>query len=155
MGAAVQLLVFMLDQRQFGLPLTRVERVVRAVDVTPLPRAPAMVAGVVDLQGTLVPVISMRRCLEMPDRPLDVDDQFVISRTIKRSVALIVDHVKDIVTCPAEAMVPAKEILPRWKTVQGVIQLETGLALVEDLDSLLSLEEDQMLEQALREQHGN
>ena len=58
MSDIAQLVVFRLDERRYALPLAVVERVVRAVDVTPLPKAPPMVLGVIDVHGRVLPVLN-------------------------------------------------------------------------------------------------
>lgn len=62
------LVVFRLDERRYALPLSVVERVIRAVEVTPLPKAPPIVLGAIDVQGRVVPVLNVRRRFLMPDR---------------------------------------------------------------------------------------
>jgi purine-binding chemotaxis protein CheW len=75
MRLAGDLILFSLDERRFALPLRSVERVVRAVDITPLPDAPQMVLGVIDVQGEIVSVINLRRRCRMPERELQLTDQ--------------------------------------------------------------------------------
>ena len=70
MAQPVQIVVFALDDRRIALPLAAVERVVRAVEVTPLPKAPAVVLGAVNVQGNLVPVFHLRRRFRMPEREI-------------------------------------------------------------------------------------
>jgi purine-binding chemotaxis protein CheW len=151
MSTTIQLTVFDIDDRQFGVPLDRTERVVRAADPTPLPHAPEIVLGAIDLHGTIIPVLSVRHRLGLPHRPMGVDDQFIIVRTSRRVVALLVDRVRDIVSCPAEGVVPAGAVLAGWDQVRGIVQLQGGLILIQDLDLFLSLQEDQLLEDSLRE----
>jgi purine-binding chemotaxis protein CheW len=156
MNLAAQFLIFEVDDRQYGISVDRVERVVRAVDVTPLPRGPSLVLGVIDVHGTLVPVFDVRRRVGSPSKPVGVLDQFVIIRGIRRNVALVVDRVRDIVEIAASALASPEAIWPEWKEIEGAAQLQTGLILVEDVDRFLSLEEDRMLEEALKEHahHG-
>jgi purine-binding chemotaxis protein CheW len=63
-----QLVVFRLDERRYALPLAAVERVVRSVTVTPLPGAPAIVLGGINVHGRVLPVLNVRRRFRMPDR---------------------------------------------------------------------------------------
>ncbi len=52
-----QLVAFTLGEQRYALPLTTVQRVVRMVEVTPLPKAPEIVLGVIDFQGNIIPVM--------------------------------------------------------------------------------------------------
>ena len=94
-------LLFALDTPSYALPLSVVERVVRAVEVLPLPRAPQVVLGVVDVAGRIVPVVDIRALFRLPARELDIGDHFIIARTPLRVVALVVDRVIGIRELPA------------------------------------------------------
>jgi purine-binding chemotaxis protein CheW len=157
MGSTLQFLIFSLDDRRFALPLSQVDRVIRAVDSTPLPHAPPIVLGVMDLHGTLLPVLSVRARLKTAIRPVGVDDHFIVARTSRRAVALVVDDVETIVAYPSTSIMPPEEIVAGWDQIEGVMHLEGGLILIYDLDRFLSLQEDDALGKALEGQvrHGN
>lgn len=145
-----QLVVFKLDQLRFGLRLEAVERVERAVEVTPLPQAPDNVLGVVNLQGQVVPVFNVRRRFLLPEREVDPRDQFIFVRTERRNVALAVDAVADVIAAGELDVTASKAILPGLECVEGVVKLDDGLVVIHDLDRFLSLEEEVVLEKALR-----
>lgn len=147
-----QFVVFELDERRYGLYLSTVERVLHAVEVTPLPQTPAVVWGVIDVQGQIVPVLSLRRRFGLPERAIGVSDHFVLARTLRRTVALVVDAVFGVVERPATAVVESEKILPHLEQVAGVIQLDDGMVLIHDLDRFLSLDEERALAQAMTSQ---
>jgi purine-binding chemotaxis protein CheW len=156
MSAAIQLVVFELEERRYGLRLTAVERVLHAVDVTPLPQSPNVVWGVIDIEGQIVPVLSLRRRFGLPERAIGVSDHFVIARTARRTVALVVDTVRGVVERSAAEVIESDKILPDLNQIEGVIQLDDGMALIHDLDRFLSLDEERALAQAMTSQtnHG-
>ncbi|MFA6108985.1 MAG: chemotaxis protein CheW [Candidatus Latescibacterota bacterium] len=149
MNQVSQLLVFLLDHQRYALHLAAVERVVRAAEVTPLPRAPKIVHGVIDLHGRIIPVIDLRRRFGLPAREVDFADRFVIARTPRRRVALAVDAVDGVVDDPGGHVQAVAEILPHLAYVEGVLRLKDGMALVHDLGRFLSLDEEDALDQAL------
>lgn len=151
-----QLVVFRLDERSYAVHLSQVARVVRAVDCTPLPGAPDIVVGVIDLEGTLLPVLNIRKRFGLPDRDITVDDQFIIARASGRTVALIADAVVGVIDHPLDQVVAADKIFPRLDQIEGVVQLEDGLVLIRDLTRFLAQSEEQALELALVSQstHG-
>jgi purine-binding chemotaxis protein CheW len=63
-----QLVVFTLGQQRYGLPLSSVERAARIVEITPLPNAPEIVLGVINVQGRLMPVVNLRHRFRLPER---------------------------------------------------------------------------------------
>ena len=73
----MQLLLLRLDDRRYALPLDRAERLIHAVDVTPLPNAPPVVRGVINVHGQLVPVVSLRQRVERRDDVVTASRQIV------------------------------------------------------------------------------
>jgi purine-binding chemotaxis protein CheW len=157
MSSSVQLLVFGLNDRRYALHLAQVESVVRAVDATPLPDAPAIVCGAIDLHGNIVPVMSMRKRLGIPDRQIMPDDQFVIARASRQNVALVVDATVGVIKRAAEDIVSAHNVIPGLEQIEGLVRLDDDLLLIHDLDRFLSLDEQQELEAALAQvgDHAN
>ena len=149
MSAAPELVVFVLDGQRYALPLDKVERVIRAAEVTPLPNAPAIVCGILDIGGSVVPVLNLRRRLQLPERELRPGDQFLIARTARRTVALVIDEVQAVIQCPPTGIVPARQIVAELQHVEGLIQLEDGMVLVHDLEKFLSMDEEADLAEAL------
>ncbi|MES2366964.1 MAG: chemotaxis protein CheW [Pseudomonadota bacterium] len=144
-----QLLVFALGDQSCALYLQVVDRVVRAVEITPLPKAPDIVLGVVNVQGCVIPVINVRKRFGLSERDITLTDQLVITHTARRPVALVVDTVTSVVECIARQLVVAEGILPGLEYVQGVAKLKDGLILIYNLEQFLSLEEDVFLDQAM------
>jgi len=146
-----QVVAFMLNETRFGLPLVAVERVLRAPWITPLPEAPSVLLGVIDLEGQAIPAISLRRRFGLPERAIELTDRLIVAHTGRRPVALHVDAVADVVACPEDKIFAPESIAPGIGHVAGVALLDDGLLLIQDLGALLSLEEDQALEQALED----
>ena len=146
------LIVLALDSQRYALPLPVVDRVVRMAAITPLPKAPDIVLGIVNIQGRVIPVINMRRRFCLPDREIALTDQLVVAHTAQRPVALVADAVLDVIASSAQSLIAAENILPRIEYVEGVIKLADGLILIHDLDKFLSLEEASSLDHALENQ---
>ena len=127
------LLVFELDTQAYALPIRQVRRALRAVAIAPLPGAPAIVLGIVDLAGTVMPVIDMRRRLGHQPRRLRLSDHIIYAHTRRRPVALLVDKTTGVIDAPPEAVVPADGVLPGLVLVEGAVKLPGGLILIHDL----------------------
>ena len=61
-------MVFTLDRQRYALPLSVVERVVRMIEITPVPHTPDIVLGVINAQGRVIPVVDIRRRFRLPTR---------------------------------------------------------------------------------------
>lgn len=141
--------VLCFDALRIALPLSGVERVIRAVYVTPLPGAPAIVCGMVNVQGRVIPVVNMRRRFRLPEREMALTDRIVIAHTAQHPVALVADSVSGVLEHAGPDSVDAETILPGLEYVDGVVKLDDGLILIHDLDRFLSLDEAEALDRAM------
>jgi purine-binding chemotaxis protein CheW len=150
-GATETWVLFVVDGQIYALDLLEVERIVRAVEVMPLPEVPAYVAGVVDVHGQVLPVVDLRVRFDRPTRPIALSDHFIIARTPTHSVVLPVDSALGSRQVPADSIPPDTE-LPRC--VRKVVPLDLGVVYSLDLQRLLFGDEppfDTLLAQVLAE----
>lgn len=146
---AVRLVVFDLERQRYALHLSVVERVLPMVAVSPLPKAPAIALGVINLRGAVLPVLDLRRRLALPAREYGVTAHLVVARTSRRRVAMPVDEVLGVQEVAATAVVAPDVVLPGTAHVAGIATLPDGLLFIHDLDAFLSLNEEQQLTEAL------
>lgn len=147
--ATVPLVVFALDQTRFALALSAVARVVPMPAVTPLPAAPAVARGAVNLRGEAIPVLDVRSRFGFPQRDYGLSTRLLIATTGRRRVALPVDAVEGVERISREAVAPSDGLLPGLRHVSGVVALQDGLLFIHDLEAFLSLEEALQLDTAL------
>jgi len=140
-----QILVFTLDEPRYAINLAAVERVVRAVAITPLPKVPQVVQGVINVQGQIVPVVDIRKRLNLPTRELRPDDQFILARSSRRRVALVVDAVVGVRALAEQDLVSAAQALPYAAYIHSVARVDDRLILICNLDQFLSPMEERML----------
>jgi purine-binding chemotaxis protein CheW len=124
------LVVFSLDNQRYALALDRVQRAMRVVAITPLPKAPPIVLGIVDLGGVVIPVINVRQRFNHPPRDVRLSDHLIVAATGKRTVALLVDETNGVIGASPESLAPAAEILPTLELFDGAMKLEDGLILI-------------------------
>lgn len=145
-----QLLVFKLDEQRYGLNLTAVERILPSVEVTPLPKAPEIVLGVINVLGRIIPVVNIRRRFCLSEREMDLSDRLIVADTGRRPVVLVADAVSGVIERSDKEATTAEKILPGLEYVEGIVKLEDGLILIHDLGKFLSLEEEETLDSALK-----
>jgi purine-binding chemotaxis protein CheW len=147
----VEVLVFQLDGQRFGLLATVVREVLRAVALVPLPRAPAIIEGVINLRGRIVPVLDLRSRFRLPPRPLRPTDHLIVAWAGERLVALRVDQATDLVRLPGTHLEEARGVVPGVEYVTWVARLPDELVLLHDLRTFLSRAEAEGLAAALDE----
>lgn len=128
-----------------ALPFDRVVEIVPRVHILPLPRGGTKVLGYFAYRGDPLPVVDLRERLGHESPTPHLDDHFVVVRTPRRRLALIVDRVSGLTTIPASALAG----VPRSAApAGGVAVLEGGVLLILDLEAVLSLDEERLLDDA-------
>ena len=97
-----ELLVFALADREYGVDVTCVREIDRLVPITPVPRAPAYVEGVVNLHGQLIPVVNLCARLAIAQTPATKASRIVVAEVNARRVGMLVDAVTEVVRVPIE-----------------------------------------------------
>ena len=145
----IRLVLLKVDGQTYALHLEAVDRILHTVEITPLPGAPDAVEGVVNIQGEVVTVVSIRRRLGLTHRPARVSDSLVLAHARKRRFAIIAESVLGVVERPAEAVVSAGDLAEGVRHIEGVLKTSDGLVLIHDLDRFFSPEEERSLDLAL------
>ena len=139
-----QLLVFVVEGHEYMLPISMILRVVNIVEVTPLPHDSKLISGVINLHGQVVPVINIRKCLDFDDRAPRLSDIMLIANVADRTIAFIVDEVKNIVTPEAANVTEMSDVLPVVEFVREVVNVNDKLLPVYDFEKLIALESEQI-----------
>jgi len=90
-GTAETWVLFLVDEQKYGLLIWEVERIVRAVEVKPLPECPPHILGIVNVQGRVLPVVDLRVRFGLPTRDVRLEDHFIIAQAHGLSMVLPVD----------------------------------------------------------------
>ncbi|MBT4398891.1 MAG: purine-binding chemotaxis protein CheW [Candidatus Latescibacteria bacterium] len=151
MNKSNQYVIFRLDDRRYALYLSAVERIIRSVEITSLPKAPEIVLGIINLEGQVIPVVNTRKGFMMPERGIGLNDQFIIARTSNRTIVLTVDSVSGIIASEEHDMIPSKKIVAGMEYVDGVIKIKDDLILIYDLDRFISFDEDELLDGTIKQ----
>jgi purine-binding chemotaxis protein CheW len=155
MNRLIRLVSFNLDDQKYALFLSAVLRIIRVVEITSLPKAPEIVSGIINMHGLIIPVFDIRKRFRLPQREIQLDHQLIVGTTSKRTVALIVDSVNDVIDISEEKIIAGEKILPEMEYVEGVVKTEDGMILIHDLERFLSLQEEKALHEAMEEFNQN
>ncbi len=131
-------LLLSLDGLRLALPVAMVERVVRAVAITPLPEAPAAIAGVINVEGRILPVIDLRQRLGLPGRPLSTADRMVILATPNHAGTLICDLADQIVAIPPHTRTASPPLDARRGSLPGMTIRDDEIILIAEPDILFN-----------------
>ena len=139
----VQLVTFQVGGEEFGLDVFAVHEILRHQAVTPVPRAPAFVEGVLDVRGTVVPVVDLRRRFEVAEVTYTDETRIVLVDFGGERLGLVVDSVTEVLRAP-ETSVSAPPAYIRGlaaEFMRGIVRYDGRLIILMDLERILSSEE--------------
>ena len=135
------LCTFDVDSLFIGIEINRIQEILRAQPVTPVPLAPSAIRGLMSLRGQIVPVIDLAERLGV--QLAQTSEVFnVLIRTADGPVSLLVDRVGDVVEVPSDAFEPAPDTLRSSlrPLIRGAYKLERRLLLALDASSAIQVE---------------
>lgn len=136
-----RLCTFYLDGMLFGIDVDAVQEVLRFQAMTPVPLAPRVVAGLINLRGQIVTALDLRRRLELPERPLEMLPANVVLRSSAVGASLLVDSVGEVVEVDDVAFEPPPETTRgvARELILGAYKLPERLLLLLDLKKTLEI----------------
>lgn len=154
----MDILTFELDNRLHAFRADDVVQIVQMVEISPLPGAPAVIEGIVNVRGTIVPVFDLRSRLGLPARAIDPTQHLVILATGARSSAVRVDAADDFVSIlDSDIAVSLSDSGVNGagsRHVAGVAATPDGTTVIYDLAAFLSQSETDTLDHALATANG-
>ena len=148
--ASTSLLLTRLADTRLGFSASAVREIVRSVAIAPLSSAPAVIEGVINVRGTVIPVVDVRGRLGMPARPNAPDQFLVILETSDRLIAVRVDDVDDVVDLPSEDVQAPDALSPALQQLAGVAATADGALVIYDADAFLTQAERAVLDERER-----
>ncbi len=106
----IQVVAFRVGSQEFALDILQVERILRYQRPAPLPKAPAFLEGVVRYEEAAVPVLDLRKRLELPD-PLREETRMMVLRLEDQRIAVVVDEVREVMRVDSTTITPPPPVV--------------------------------------------
>lgn len=136
-----QYCTFFLAEHYFGIDVLEVQEVLRHLEMTCVPLAPAVVRGLINLRGQIITAIDLRQRLDLPARTTDHRSVNVVVTTDDGAVSLLVDEIGDVVPVSEETFEPLPDTLrgAAREMIRGAYKLEDRLLLILDTQRTATL----------------
>ncbi len=136
-----QFCTFYLDKLLFGVEVGKVQEVIRYQEMTPVPLAPPVVSGLINLRGQIVTALDLRRRLDMPEREAEKLPLNVVVRTGEEAVSLLVDEIGDVLEVDDDTFEAPPETLQgeARELIRGVYKLKDRLLLMLDTEKTVTI----------------
>lgn len=138
-GETAQYIVIRLGQEQYGIDISYIENIVRMQHITRVPKLAAYLKGVINLRGEVIPIMSLRLKMDLPEDEINKATRIIIIKMEQcGTIGLIVDEVKEVVTLNLAEQVEKLAFNKDDKNnfVQGVGKYEGGLISLLDLNAV-------------------
>ena len=136
-------LTFALGQEEFGLPVLKVREIIKIMTVTTVPQVPPHVRGVINLRGTVIPVIDLRLKFGMPEVEASAHTCIVVVQVERAGrrvmLGIIVDHVSEVLNISAEEIERTPDFGETLDTqfMLGMAKVKGQVKILLDLDAIL------------------
>jgi len=142
-GDQRQLVVFLLAGELYGVDIHQVREIIRVPEVTRVPRTPDFVEGVINLRGSVIPVIDLRKRFLMPPGAEDADRRIVVVEMGEQTLGVIVDAVSEVLRLEGDRIEPPSPYIVSLDTqyITGIARLEDRLVILLDLNRVLHAHE--------------
>ncbi len=135
MSISMQILIYTIDRQFYGLPISAVQCVTFAAEITRIPNAPPTIIGMLNMQGNVMPVVNMRMKCQALERPIKISDRFIIIKVKQHLLALQVDDVREIIDFTSDDIIQSGE-----NTIADVVKSGDDLILIQQLDKFFDVE---------------
>ena len=91
-------LTFFVDEEQYGIDISKIKEIIAPINITQVPKTPDFVKGVINLRGSIIPVVDIRLKFEMQACDMNEETAIIIYEVNRVSIGFVVDKVEDVLT---------------------------------------------------------
>jgi len=154
----MQLVGFNIGSELFGVNILNVQEIIRTTPITPIPDSPVFIEGVINLRGNIIPVIDLRKRLNLLTDGYDENNLWIVILNVdERVTGFIVDHVTQVLKINSDIIKQAPEIVVaglQSQYISGVCKIDDSLLVLLDFNQILRIDEIKKLK-ALRYHSGS
>ena len=140
-----QYLTFMLADEEYGVDILRVQEIKGWDGATPIPNMPDYILGVINLRGTVVPIVDLRKYFELESVPFDKTTVVIVVRVSadensERTMGIVVDAVSEVHNIDKADMKPSPDFGGACDTdsITGLVTQEEKMIIMLDINHLMN-----------------
>ncbi len=137
-------LTFTLAKEAYGIGILKVKEIIGMIPITPVPRTPPFVKGVINLRGKVLPVVDLRLKFSMGQIPYTERTCIIVVEIDTRDetvlIGIVVDAVSEVLSIPPDAIAPPPTFGNKLSTdyILGMAKTETGVKILLNIDQVLN-----------------
>lgn len=150
-GTEKQLVVFNLGGETYGVDISTVREIIRMQAITDIPGTPHSVEGLINLRGSVIPVVDLRKRFRLESVERSKETRIVVVSSNEQEIGVIVDSVTEVLRISSDSIEPPSSIIMSSDSeyLQGIVKLEERLIILLDADRVLSRDDKTLLDAAV------
>jgi purine-binding chemotaxis protein CheW len=133
-----QFVGFRLAEADYAIAITAIREIILMKPITRLPQVPDAIEGLINLRGSVIPIVNLRKRFGLPARPFDDDTRTIVLTIQDKTFGCIVDEVTQVMRIAAEQLqpVPIAMSAAATRSIAGLARLDDRLIIILDIDNL-------------------
>ena len=150
-------LTFFIDNECYGLNISNVKEIIASMNITRVPKTPKYIKGVINLRGTVIPIVDVRLKFGMTEREYDINTAIIINKIDDVSIGFIVDRVEDVLSIKHSALTQAPKFGENVDTsfIENVAQIDKDVIMILNLKKIFEQNEIIDITQIKKSQDDN
>lgn len=147
-AATLQLVGFRLGQEEYGIEILKVREIILVGAVTRVPQPPPYLRGLINLRGTVIPIVDLRTRFGMPAAADNEATRIVVCTCEGQTIGFVVDSVSEVMRVPRDQIAPPPAAIAglRQKYITGLVRLDKRLMILLDVERLFAAGESAELQ---------
>lgn len=150
----VQIVIFKLGLEEYGVEIVQVKEIINLTEVTPLPQASSSVEGVINLRGQIIPIINIKKHLELAVQEYSSEARVIVVEVDKQLLGVKVDEAVEVLRLDVSSIQALPEVVTQVKNqnfIVGVGKVDDRLIVMLNLTRILGSEEIEEIKKGLGE----
>lgn len=137
----IQLVAFKLGREEYGVDILQVQEIKKMTDITRVPHTPDYIKGVINLRGSVLPVLDLKKRLDLSEQEYTEDTRIIIVKLEDIAVGMIVDAVSEVMAIHQEDIETPQAAVGGVSTMylSGVGKLENRLLILLNLEAIIGI----------------
>ena len=136
-------LSFFVEDEQYGIEISHINEIIAMMKITHVPRTPAFVEGVINLRGSIIPIVDIRAKFGLPKKERDMNTAIIINEVGDVNIGFIVDRVEDVLTFDEKDLNEPPKFGSHIDTsfIQSVAEVGSSVILILDMEKIFEDDE--------------
>ena len=142
-----KLLTFSLGSEGYGISILKVKEIIGMMDITPVPRTPEFIKGIINLRGKIIPVLDLRLKFAMDEKEYNERTCIIVVEVdvnnIQKLLGVVVDMVSEVVTISSEQIEPPPEYGTSLEhnSISGIGKIKDRVVIILDINEVFLCDE--------------